>query len=185
MRNARSHSSDTNSSQIQTLVHLFTQTKHDIKEIDTDLCQKKDDIDSLEKEIMNELHDLEKAESSVKNIQWENRTKEVSIHTKIKKILDSHGVTIQTYHGGSLTGSAIFVLLDKQQSIMDDITTVCHKYINERRRDNIILDIPTIDEFDIKLNAHHCLVKAQDAVYAHLRLIHPSEPEMLETRHQI
>ena len=77
------------------------------------------------------------------------------------------------------------VLLEKHESIMDDITTVCHQYINDRRSDNTLLDIPTIDEFDIKLNAHRSLFKSQDAVYAHLRLIKPSETEMLETRHRI
>ena len=148
LRNAK-RSTVTNSSHIQTLVNLLTQTKHDIKEIDNDIRQKQEDIDSLEKEITNELRDLEKAESTIKNMQWENRKKEVSIHTKIENILTSHGVTIQMYHGGLLTGGAVLVLLEKHQSIMDDITMVCHQYINDRRRDNTLLDIPTIDEFDI------------------------------------
>ena len=170
---------------IANLNELVAVTKRGIKDIDTNLLVKKEEIKSLSNELNHELRELEKAEISVKNMLWESRTRDVSIHTKIEKILESHGVTIQTYHGGSLTGGAIITFLAKHQSIMDDIREVCKQYISQHRRSGSSLTLPSFEEFDLKLDAHRTLFKAQDAVYAHLRLIHPTQQQMTETRERI
>jgi chromosome segregation ATPase len=112
LRNAK-QSSHPNINTMQITENELTQLKNDIKIIDAELRVKNDELDSLLKEIEKEQRELEKLESTVKDIQWDNRTKDVSIHTKIERILESHGVTIQTYHGGSLTGGAILVLIKK------------------------------------------------------------------------
>ena len=90
---------------------------------------------------------------------------------------------IQSYHGGTLTGGDILMLLEKYQLIMDDITSICHEYVNQ------IVSMPknslpsmTIEAVDKMLDEHCILFQAQDVVYAHLRLINPSPQEMLETR---
>ena len=134
---------------------------------------------------MSELKLLEIAVSNVKSIQWENRKKEVSIHTKIERILEKHGVTIQTFHGGSLTGGSILKLLQNHDKIMDDITQVCHGYISNHQDTNSNIPMPSIEEFDKILSAHRALFKAQDAAYAHLRLIDPTTQEMAATRERI
>ena len=184
LKNAK-RNSVLNAIKIGSLEDLLTITRRDIKEIDTILYRKKEEVDSLEKEIVDQFNLLDKAELSVKSMQWESRRQEVSIHSKIERILESHGVTIQTYHGGNLTGGAILTFLEKHQSIMDDIKDVCKQYIDQHIREGSSLSLPTIEVFNLKLDAHRRLFKAQDAVYAHLRLIHPTRQEMIETRERI
>ena len=156
--------------------------KKEIKLNDDLLLLKKKDILSLSKEITNESKLLHKVESEVKAIQWSRRTQEVSIHTKIERIFESHGVKIQAYHGGNLTGGAILMLLNKHQVIMDDISRVCREYISNV---NTSEQTMTLESLDKMLDEHRILFQAQDAVYAHLRLINPSTEEMVETRERI
>jgi hypothetical protein len=118
-------------------------------------------------------------------ISLDRRTEEVSIHTKIQRVLESNGITIQAYHGGTLTGVAIIALLNKNELVMDQITTICNEAILKRQEDDLPLRPPSIDEFQIILHNHRKLLEAQDAVYAHLRLIHPTTVEKIETRERI
>ena len=118
-------------------------------------------------------------------MQWERRKKDVSIHTKVEKVLEKYGVKIQAYHGGSLTGVAIIALLNNHAAIMDDITKICHNAINARQEDILILRPPSIDSFNKILTEHWLLFQAQDAVYAHLHLIHPTVEEKKQTRERI
>ena len=147
---------------------------------------KKRDVESLDKQIISDSKLLEKAQSDVKDLLWNKRTQEVSIHTKIERILESHGVTIQCYHGGSLTGGSILTLLKKHDVIMDDITEVCHEYLLNNNHTTPESKISmTVVEMEKILNDHRLLFKAQDAVYAHLRLIYPTEEEMIQTVERI
>jgi hypothetical protein len=109
----------------------------------------------------------------------------VSIHTRIERVLESHGVTIQNYHGGHLTGGAILVLLDNHQIIMDDIASVCHEFINKHLESNLCIPCPTIDYINDIIDEHCRLFQAQDAVYSHLRIIDPTRIEMQQTRENI
>ena len=68
---------------------------------------------------------------------------------------------------------------------MDDITTLCIEAINTRNSTPHILKPPPIDEFVKLLTLHRKLFKAQDAVYANLRLINPTTEEKKETRERI
>ena len=127
----------------------------------------------------------DKLQSEVTELQWDRRTKEVSIHMKIERVLESHGITIQAYHGGKLTSGAIIRLLQNHDVVMNDITNICNDAIRLREADTLQLRPPTIDDFSLILNEHRCLFQAQDAVYAHLRLICPTTAEKKETRERI
>ena len=154
--------------------------------IDSELLAKKRDYDSLCKKIIADSKVLQKAESEVRNIQWIKRTQEVSIHTKIERILESYGVMIQAYHRESLTSGSIWTLLEKHQAIMDDITQVCHEYIlNPNCRSNNIDATMIIDSINKILDKHQRLFQAQDVVYGHLQLIDPTEEEMTEVVERI
>ena len=154
----------------------------EIKFNDQDVISRKKEIESLSKQIIIDSKILIKAESDIKNMQWIKRTQEVSIHTKIERILESHGVTIQAYHGGSLTGGSILTFLEKHDIIMNEIAQVCHEWISNPNRPITNLDDTiTIESIDKILTDHRLLFKSQDAVYAHLRLIDPTEEEMRET----
>ena len=147
-----------------------------------------DNITSVEQTISEDQKQLLKIQSNdVAVLQWERRKKEISIHTKIERVLEKHGITIQAYHGGTLTSVAsIISLLNKHKLVMDDtIAQICHDAIPLREQDNLPLRPLSIEEFDIILNKHRELFQAQDAVYAHLRLTNPSPIEMEETRERI
>ena len=146
---------------------------------------KNGELTSIHNTIAEETMILEKLNSDVSNLQWDRRTKEISIHTKVERVLENHGITIQAYHGGNLTGGAIIALLQNHEIVMDDISQICHDAIRSRESDSLKLRPPSIDEFDIILNEHRALFKAQDAVYAHLRLICPTIEEKKETRDRI
>ena len=68
---------------------------------------------------------------------------------------------------------------------MEDIRKLCHECITERISQNLKVEPPSIIEIDIIINEHIELFQAQDAVYAHLRLIDPTAMEMEQTRHRI
>ena len=53
---------------------------------------------------------------------------------------------------------------------MDDITRVCNEYISNNQTNKYAIHMPSIVEFHKILESHRALFKAQDAVYAHLRL---------------
>ena len=76
--------------------------KLEIASIDNAVTSKQDDIDSLLKEISDNSKISCELEAQVKLLQWERRKEEVSIHTKIKRLLESHAVDIHVYHGGQL-----------------------------------------------------------------------------------
>jgi hypothetical protein len=184
LRKMRKKQNNTNDCINQIELELLT-CRGDIKVIDDNLKEKLNNIQSVDSEINSDLKLYEKIEVDLKNMQWDNRTKEVSIHTKIERILENHGIKIQRFHGGTLTGGAILKLLEKHEIIMDDITHVCHEYISNHKSGKYSVHMPSIDNFDKVLDAHRCLFKAQDAAYAHLRLINPTTKEMAETRERI
>ena len=159
--------------------------KKDIEAIDDVISSLTIDLDSLTKTIDDESKSISKLKSDIDSVQWERRKEEVSIHTQIERVFQKHKVTIQAYHGGSLTGGAILVLLNKHESIMGDITRICHQKINDRLLDNSELHPPCIESFTLLLLQHGRLFCAQDGVYAHLRLIDPSIEEMRQTRERI
>ena len=176
----------TNNELISSLNARLLTITDEIRSKDKDIVSQKKDIESLSKQIDIDTKFFFKTESDIKNMQWMKRTQEVSIHTKVERILESHGVTIQAYHGGSLTGGSIITLLEKHQVIMDEITQLCHEHIsNPDRTITNIDDTITLESIDKILSDHRILFQAQDAVYAHLRLIDPTETEMLETVEQI
>ena len=182
LKNAKRKFRDTaTNATIQSLESVLLTIAVDIKGIDTELLAKKRDVESLDKQIISDSKLLEKAQSDVKDLLWNK-----SIHTKIERILESHGVTIQCYHGGSLTGGSILTLLKKHDVIMDDITEVCHEYLLNNNHTTAESKISvTVEEMEKILNDHRLLFKAQDAVYAHLRLIDPTEEEMIQTVERI
>ena len=143
---------------------------------------KKKDIESVEKEILTESNLLQKLYSEVKKLQWNRRTQEVSIHTKVERIFEKHGVKIKAYHGGTLTGGAILTLLEKHQIVMDEISDVCREYLNQN---DTSFETMSVEALEIMLDDHRSLFKAQDAVYVHLRLLDPTVEEMQETRERI
>jgi hypothetical protein len=115
-------------------------------------------------------------------MQWKTRVDEISIHTKIERVLETHGIKIQTNHGGQLTGGAILLLLNNHDVIMDDISSICSDTILEKQNNNDPPVLcPTIEEMNHIIQSHHDLFRSQDTVYSHLRLINPTEQEMIET----
>ena len=182
IRTAKKNVARTGTTHVTTLEASLDIILNDIRIIDEEHASKKRDILSLSKEIIAETKLLEKAESDLKTIQWNQRTKEVSIHTKVERIFEKHGVTIQAYHGGTLTGGAILMLLKKHQVIMDDVSKVCHEYLLSTDTSSQTM---TVEALEVMLDEHRTLFQAQDAVYAHLRLIDPTVEEMQETRERI
>ena len=164
---------------------MITSINKELKAIDHIIKARLADISSVDDTIFEETQNIEKLNSEVTVLQWERRNKELSIHTKIERVLEKNGITIQAYHGGTLTGVSIIALLNKHMLVMDEISKICHDAIKLREMDDLPLRPPTCDEFDIILNKHRRLFKAQDAVYAHLRLINPSTKEKEETRERI
>ena len=112
---------------IETLNESINTFKIEIAIIDDTLTTKKDNIDSTRKEISDSEDILNQLDSQVKLLQWDRRNEDISIHTKVKRILSRHGVVIQAYHGGSLTSGLILVLFKKHNQIMEDIRTICHQ----------------------------------------------------------
>lgn len=149
-----------------------------IKSIKTNVAQLKASI-SANKEA------LRKVRSEMRDLAWERRKDEVSIITKVERILEAHGVKIQAYHGGTLTGGAIIALLNQNEQIMDQITTIAMDAIAQRENDTFPLRPPSVADMNAKLLLHRKLFQAQDAMYAHLRLIKPSTREKRETRERI
>ena len=82
---------------------------------------------------------MTKLRSDVKYLAWEQRKEEVSIFTKVERILERHGVKIQVYHGGTLTGVAIIAMLSKHRTILDEITSIAFEVIDHRSQDNLPL----------------------------------------------
>ena len=74
------------------------------------------------------------------------------------------------------------MLLQKHQTIMDEISQVCRDYICST---DPSLQTMTVEALDKVLDEHRILFQAQDAVYAHLRLIDPTTEEMMQTRERI
>ena len=182
IRNMKRRMNSSGSIHLSTLETSYLTYVDEIKIIDQQLQSKKNYIISLEKEIVAETKLLQKTDLEVKTIQWNQRTKEVSIHTKIERIFEKHGVKIQAYHGGNLTGGAILMLLKKHQVIMDEISIVCQDFIT---KNNMSMHLMTVKALDKMLDEHRTLFQAQDAVYAHLHLIDPTLEEMSETRERI
>ena len=152
---------------------------HMINTIDTAKSSISLNIKRLSASLQLHSKTVSKLQAEIKELSWERRKEEVSIFTKVERILEQHGVKIQAYHGGTLTGVAIIALLNNRQSIMHAITCVAFTAIARRSNDNLPLRPPTISEFTKILNLHQKLFQAQDAVYAHLRLINPTQIEKL------
>ena len=105
----------------------------------------------LKSKTINKLH------SDVKDLAWERRKEEVSIFTKVERILESYGVKIQVYHGGTLTGVAIIAMLNKHQAIMDEIASVAVDAIEKRSQNTRPLRPPTVAIFKATLDLHRKL----------------------------
>ena len=169
--------------QLSSLESLHVSIVEDIKKIDQCIISKKSGIQSIDKEIIADSKVLEKVQSEIKKMQWNQQTQEVSIHTKVERVFEKHGVKIQAYHGGTLTGGAILMRLRKHQVIMDDISEICWGYVT--RNDTTSVQPMTVVALEKKLDEHRSLFQAQDAVYAHLRLIDLTVEEMRKTRERI
>ena len=182
IKNYKRKRNNTCSIHLSSMESLYGSIVNEIQELDQQLLSAKENIISIEKEIASETKLLQKVHSEVKVMQWNRRTKEVSIHTKVERIFEKHGVKIQAYHGGTLTGGAILMLLKKHQVIMDDVSKVCHEYLLSTDTSSQTM---TVEALEVMLDEHRTLFQAQDAVYAHLRLIDPTVDEMQETRERI
>ena len=80
----------------------------------------------------------------VKDIQWERRKEVTSLYTKFERILTQNGVTIQAYHGGSMTGGAIINLLQRNTQIMTELEIACVDAFNRRQEDNLPVRPPPL-----------------------------------------
>ena len=78
---------------------------------------------------------------------WECRKEEVSIFTKVERRLEIYGVTIQCYHGGTLTGVAIIAMQNNHYAIMNNILIVANTAIENCRYDTQSLRPQSITEF--------------------------------------
>ena len=78
--------------------------------------------------------------------------------TQVERILESKGVKIQEYHGGTLTGGAIILLLNNHHAIMNKIEAVAVEAIDYRSHDSKPLRPPSITDFRKTLNSiENCL----------------------------
>ena len=153
--------------QQQLLDQQLSSVKSDLREMDLWIKEQLKNIASVEHTITEDSKELIKNQSEIAVLLWERRKKEVSIHTQIERVLEKYGITIQAYHGGTLTGVAIISLLNKHKCVMDDIVQICHDAIDKREHDTLPLRPPSKEEFDLILDKHRSLFQAQDAVYAH------------------
>ena len=158
---------------------------HMICTIDSTKSGIKANINTMISSLQLQTKTINKLHSDVKELAWERRKEEVSIFTKVERILDSYGVKIQLYHGGTLTGVSIIAMLNNHIAIMKDIESVAIDAIENRSQDTQPLRPPTVAAIRTKLDLHRNLFQAQDAVYAHLRLMNPTTVERRETRKRI
>ena len=96
------------------------------------------------------------------------------MYTTFERILTQNGVTIQAYHGGSMTGGAIINLLQRNTQIMTELEIACVDAFNRRQEDNLLVRPPQLATIKEQLQKHRHLFQAKDVVYVHLRLIKPS-----------
>ena len=164
---------------------IVSNLNKEINLIDVILSEISVNVKSLTDTIAEEKKVKVKLVSDIKVLQWDRRKKGISIHTQVERILEKHGVTIQSFHGGSLTGGAIIKLLNNHNIIMDDITTLYEIRINERLNERNELKPSSIEYIREMLTLHRKLFKSQDAVYANLRLIKPTLEEKIKTRERI
>ena len=83
-------------------------------------------------------------EAEVKQLLWEKINEEVSIHTKLERILKNYKVTIQAYNDGTLTTVAILNLLKNHYHIIDEIRELCVNAINNRNNYGHTLRPPNV-----------------------------------------
>ncbi len=121
----------------------------------------------------------------VKDIQWERRKLETSLYTTFERILTKNGVTIQAYHGGTMTGGAIINLLQRNSKVMDELESACIDRFNSRQEDDSPIRPPPLATIKEQIKKHRHLFMVQDAVYAHLRLLKPTAVELIETKTRI
>ena len=142
-------------------------------------------MDSIAYRLKNKSKQIQKLKSEIKELQWKRRNVGSTLYTTFEKILQNNGVTIQAYHGGTLTGGAIVILLQKHEKIMDEVEAACIEKLIARENDNLPIRPPPVNLVRAKLQLHKELFQAQDAVYSHLRLIDPTPAEKRETRRRI
>ena len=171
--------------QVQLLERELVLVQRQLKRIDDARNSIKNGINIQQASITAKKKRIASLVTEVKDMQWKRRWKGDTLYTKVERILQRNGVTIQAYHGGTLTGGAIIQLLKKHEVIMAQIREVCTRAINLRTNDNLPLRPPSMQSIQQKLDLHDKLFKAQDAVYAHLRLIKPTSVEIIETRRRI
>ena len=123
--------------------------------------------------------------SKVSAFRKERQHKEDGMDTAIARILTKHGVTIQAYHGGSLTGVACKSLCRNAKEIMSDIIELCETKIKEREEDNSPLRPPSVQHMLTKMNLFQDLLVAQDAMYSSLRVLNPSKAEIKEAKERV
>ena len=68
---------------------------------------------------------------------------------------------------------------------MNEIHIACNDAFQKRQNDNIPIRPPDLDTIRSKIEVHKKIFQAQDAVYSHLRILHPTTEEKAETRKRI
>jgi hypothetical protein len=180
--NITRHDREETITQLQSYITNFNQQ---IQQINQSCRLVKDQVNSIEYRLKIKSKQIQKLKSEIKELQWKRRNVGSTLYTTFEKILQNNGVTIQAYHGGTLTGGAIVILLQKHEKIMDEVEAACIEKLIARENDNLPIRPPPVNLVRAKLQLHKELFQAQDAVYSHLRLIDPTPAEKRETRRRI
>ena len=89
----------------------------------------------------------------------------------------------QAFHGGDMNGVHCRKLIANIEMIMDEVNKVALKRLNERMiRNTQELNVQKQDKFRMKIDKFTNLFHVMDIVFSGLRVVDPTEEEILETK---
>ena len=159
--------------------------EHDVQEKNDDLKCFQESKKNGEDDLADLRRTLRESIANMKRLVNERRNDDTSLESEIERILTSHSVPIQVYHGGTLTGVACKRLLQNAKVIMHDIEIAIICCLERLRNANSPIPIPSNEDVVGTLKMHTQLFILQDHVYSHLRIIDPKEDELRRTKELI
>ena len=129
----------------KTFIGALSHINIHIQHIDSSILNLHNRVRKIKAPISCDKNTVKTLEAEVKKLLWEKINEEVSIHTKLERILKNYKVTIQAYNDGTLTTVAILNLLKNRNQIMDEIRELCVDAINNHDNYGHTLFPPTVE----------------------------------------
>ena len=101
-----------------------------------------------------------------------------SISSSVERILQSHNIEVEAYHGGEFNGVSCRKILDNIENIMQQIKEVVK---NGRKKPSNISDTEVLT----KLERYECLMKMLDSTLAQMMIVNPTQLELKEFENRI